>query len=133
MLKQRFLCGLIMLSQKDNILQFNQNMKSDKMPYIIYSDLESLIEKIDGCANNPEKSSTIKIVKQIPWGYSISTIWAFGNIESKHSLYYGEDCMKKFCSSLGEHATDVINFEKKKMLPLIRDHCHFKVKYIGAG
>ena len=66
MLKQRFLCGLIMLSQKDNILQFNQNMKSDKMPYIIYSDLESLIEKIDGCANNPEKSSTIKIVKQIP-------------------------------------------------------------------
>ena len=52
-----------MLSQKDNILQFNQNMKSDKMPYIIYSDLESLIEKIDGCANNPEKSSTIKIVK----------------------------------------------------------------------
>ena len=31
-------------------------MKSDKMLYIIYVDLESLIEKIDGCANNPEKS-----------------------------------------------------------------------------
>ena len=30
MLKQRFLCGLIMLSQKDNSLQFNQNMKSHK-------------------------------------------------------------------------------------------------------
>ena len=41
--------------------------------------------------------------------------------------------MKRFCSFLGEHATDVINFEKKKMLPLTRDHCHLKVKYIGAA
>ena len=28
-----------------NILQFNQYMKLDKMPYIIYTDLESLIKK----------------------------------------------------------------------------------------
>ena len=27
-------------------------MKSDKMPNIIYADTESLIKKIDGCANN---------------------------------------------------------------------------------
>ena len=31
--------------QKDNILQINQSNKSDKMPFIIYADLESLIEK----------------------------------------------------------------------------------------
>ena len=36
-----------MLSQKDNMLQFNQYMKLDKMPYIIYTHLESLIKKID--------------------------------------------------------------------------------------
>ena len=30
------------------------------MPYIIYDDIDSLIEKIDGCANNPENSSTMK-------------------------------------------------------------------------
>ena len=28
--------------------------------------------------------------------------------------------MKKFCSSLREHATNVINSEKKKMLPLTK-------------
>ena len=44
----------------------------------------------------------------------MSTIWAFDNIENKYSLYLGEDCMKKFCTSLREHATNVINFEKKK-------------------
>ena len=35
------------------MLEFNQYMKSDKMPDIIYPDIESLIRKIDGCANNP--------------------------------------------------------------------------------
>ena len=43
---------------------------------------------------------------------------ALDDIESKHSFYHGEDCMKKVCSSLRTHATNVINFEKKKMLPL---------------
>ena len=42
-----------MPSEKDNILEFNQYMKSNKMPYIIYADIKSLIEKIDGCANSP--------------------------------------------------------------------------------
>ena len=40
------------------------------------------------------------------------------NTENKHSLYRGEDCLKKFFSSLGKHATNIINFEKEKMLPL---------------
>ena len=34
-----------MPSEKDNVLEFNQNMKSDKMPYIVYADIESLIKK----------------------------------------------------------------------------------------
>ena len=53
-------CGIVMPSPKDNILQFDLYMKSDKMPYNIYADLESLIKKIDGCANNREKSLTKK-------------------------------------------------------------------------
>ena len=48
----------------------------------------------------------------------MSTIWAFDHIENKHTIYCGKGCMKKFCTSLREHATNVINFKKKKMLPL---------------
>ena len=36
-----------MPSEKNNILELNQYMKSDKMPYLIYADIESLIKKID--------------------------------------------------------------------------------------
>ena len=49
--------------------KFNQYMKSDKMSYIIYTDIESLIRKIDGCTNNPENSSTTKIGEHVLCGY----------------------------------------------------------------
>ena len=32
-----------MSSEKKNISEFNQFMKSDEMPYIIYADIESLM------------------------------------------------------------------------------------------
>ena len=69
--------------RKKNISEFKNYMKSDKMPYIIYTDMESLIKTTDGCANNPENSSTTKLDEHIRCGYSMSTIWAFDNIENK--------------------------------------------------
>ena len=41
--KNKDFCGIVMPSEKDNILEFNQYMKTDKMLYIIYADIESLI------------------------------------------------------------------------------------------
>ena len=50
----------------------------------------------------------------------MSTTWVFDNIGNKHTLYRGEDCMKKFCTSLRKHTTNVIYFENKKMSPLTK-------------
>ena len=104
------------------------------MPYIIYADMESLIKKIDGRANNPENSSTTKIGDLIPCEYSTSKISAFDHIDNKHILYPGKDCMKKFCSSLREHAKIIIDFEKKKLLPStkieFKSHQDAKLCYI---
>ena len=63
-----------MPSEKDEILEFNQYMKSVKILYIIYADTEYLIRKIDGCENNPENPSTTKIGQQIPYRYLMSAI-----------------------------------------------------------
>ena len=38
-LKNEDFCGIVIPSEKDNILEFNQYMKSDKMLYIIYAIL----------------------------------------------------------------------------------------------
>ena len=62
------------MSEKNNkILKYSQGEKSMKVPFIIYADLESLLEKINTCHNNPEKSSTTKINKQASSGYSFFT------------------------------------------------------------
>ena len=54
-----------MPSEDTKILELNQYQKSDKGPFIIYADLEYLIEKTDGCKNNPESSYTTKVHKHI--------------------------------------------------------------------
>ena len=64
-------CGIATPSEKDNILEFNQHMTSDKMPYIIYADIESIIKTIDRCKDNPENFTTTKIREHIPCGYSM--------------------------------------------------------------
>ena len=110
--KNENILEIVFPSSKNNILEFNQYIKSYKKSYIIYADIESLIGKIDGCANNPENSSTTKIREHIPCGYSMSTIWAFDNIENKHTLYRGEDCIKRFTTSLREHAKNITGLKK---------------------
>ena len=42
-------------------------------------------------------------------------IWAFDNIESKHTLDRGEDCMKNFCESFRENVENMIDFKNKKI------------------
>ena len=64
--------NVIMPSEDTKILEINQYKKSDKTPFINYSGLEWLIEKINGCKNNPEKSLTARVGEHIPSGFSVS-------------------------------------------------------------
>ena len=111
-----------MLSGGTKILEFNQYQKSDKEPFIIYADLECLIEKIDEYKNNPENSSTTNVSGNIPSGFPKSKISSFKSIENKHDVYRGKDCMKKFCEFLRKHELKIINFKKKKMKLFTKDY-----------
>ena len=41
----------------------------------------------------------------------MSTILSFKNIENKHDVYRGKDCVEKFCEPLREHAKNIIDFK----------------------
>ena len=103
-----------MPSEDTKMFEFNQYQKPNKAPFIIYTDLECIIEKIDGCKNNPENSSTTKVSKHIPSSFSRSTISSFRSIENKHDVYRSKDCMKKLCEFLREYAMKIIDSKKKK-------------------
>ena len=69
-------------------LKFNQWQKSDKSLFIIHADLECFIEKIDGCKNNPENSSTAKVIEHISSGFSTWNI-SFRRVENSHYVNRG--------------------------------------------
>ena len=152
-----------MSNENNKIIKYIQGEKSIKLPFIIYADLECLLDKMSTCYNNPEESSTTEINKHTPSAYSLFTHCSFDKTKNKLDYYRGTDCMKKFYKDLREHATKIINYEKKKMIPLttkeelnhnkqkicyicekefdikdkkhhkVRDHCHYTGKYRGAA
>ena len=156
-------CNVEMPTKDNNTIEYNQREKSIKLPFVIYADLECLLEKISTCQNNPNESSTTEINKHTPSGYSLFTHCSFDKSKNKLDYYRGKDSMKKFSKDLRTHATKIINYEKKKMIPLtikekihyneqeicyickkefdnndekhykVRDHCHYTEKYRGAA
>ena len=84
-----------MSSEDNKMLGFNQYLKSDKAPFVIYADLESLTNKIGGYKNNPEKTSTTKVGEHIPSGFSMPTTPSFKDIENKPDVYRGKNCTKR--------------------------------------
>ena len=110
-------CNVEMPTKDNNIIKYNQGEKCIKLSFVVYVDLECLLEKISACQNNPNESSTTEINKHIPSAYSIFTHCSFDRAKNKLNHYRGKDCMKKVSKDLREHATKIINFEKKKMIP----------------
>ena len=56
------------MSNDNKILKYNHGEKSMRAPFVIYADLECLLEKMHSCQNNLEKSYTEKKIKHTPSG-----------------------------------------------------------------
>ena len=96
-----------------------------------------------------------------PSGHSLFTQSSFHSTKHMLDCYRGKGCLERFCKDLKEHATKIIDYEKKEMIPLtdeenksykkqkvcyickkrfstgderkVRDHCHYTRKYRGAA
>ena len=161
--ENRDYCRVEMPTKDNNTIKYNHEEKSMKLPFVIYADLECLLEKMSTCINNPNESSTTEINKHTPSCYSIFPHCSFDESKNKLNYYRKDDCMNKFCKDLRERVTKIINYEKKKMIPLttkekiyhnkqkicyvckkefnnndkknykVKDHCHYTDKYRGAA
>ena len=55
-------CNVEMPTKNNNIIEYNQGEKSIKLPFVVYANLECLLEKMSTCQNNPNESSTMKLI-----------------------------------------------------------------------
>ena len=62
-------CYVEITKEDNEILKYNHVEKSMKIPFIIYANLECLLEKMNTCLNNPRKLLKTKINKQTTPGY----------------------------------------------------------------
>ncbi|GFT37828.1 uncharacterized protein TNCV_4128891 [Trichonephila clavipes] len=66
---------------EDKWLEFENFKFNLPVPYTIYADFESLIVKINSCAPDPERSSTVPIANHIPCGYAYVVIGPDGSFK----------------------------------------------------
>ena len=84
------------MAKKGSVLKNISGEKSIMTPFVIYADLESILEKISGCENDPQKSSTIKINKHTASGYSLFSHCLFDKTKNELDYYRGINFIRNF-------------------------------------
>ena len=105
-------CQVKLPEAHNNILKFNHEQKSLRIPFFTYADTESLLEKISTCDNNPKESYTTKINKHVACGYPLFTHCLLDSNKNKRDFYRSENPVEKICAYLRKHATEIINCRK---------------------
>ena len=113
-------CYVEMPEEDNEILKYNHREKSIRTPFVVYADLECLLEKMIICHNDPEKSLTTKVNKHTPSGYLLYTQCWFDTTKNMPDYYRAKNFMEKFFNDLKEHTTRIINYEKKEMKTLTK-------------
>ena len=156
-------CVKINMPPSESFLEFKNFVHSEKAPFAIYADFESLIKPLNVCDPDPEKSYTKKYQKHKPISFCYY-IKSFDEsvYKSKLRVYTKKeesdyDAMDTFIKWLESDVKEIANLENKDMIftpenekefinalncwicgeymgnDRVRDHCHFTGKFRGAA
>ena len=114
MLLKSWYCYVEIPKEDNRILKCNHGEKYMKVRFIIYADLESLVEKRITCHNNLKKTSTTKIRKHTPSGYLLFKHCLFNTTKHKLDCCRGKDCMKNVSRHLKNMKHKQQTMEEKK-------------------
>ena len=144
-------------------LRFKNFLHSEKAPFAVYADFESIIKPMDNCDPDPNKSYTKKYQKHKPISFSYyinsSIDGVFKPVLRKYTKTKPEDAdaMDVFIKWLEEDVKAIANIEEKEMIfteedrkqfnkasdcwicgeylgnNRVRDHCHYTGRYRGPA
>ena len=150
----------IEMPEKDPIVTYSNGQHQFKVPFIMYADFESILERIQGVKNDPSISSTRGVNSHKPSGWCLHSKFAYGKVKKPTSQYRGPDCVEKFCEKIISEAKRLYrSYPEVPMLPLtksqlkkhkkakichicfkefnekgkVKDHCHYTGLYRGAA
>ena len=96
-------------------LSFKNHKHREKVPFIVYVDFEALVELIEGCEKNPNKSFTNQYQKHKPCGFCYHIKCFDESIYPSKTVYYrmksgGEDISQIFVDMLEK---DILQIHKE--------------------
>ena len=107
----------INMPEKGTILKFKHHERSERLPFIIYADMEALIKEMQNCDPNPLNSYTKKYQKHEPISFSYYIKSFDDNVyKSKLRMYTGEDAMEKFVDWIEDDVKDIANIPDVEMI-----------------
>ena len=95
-----------------HILKFVNHHKQMRVPFIIYADFKSLNIPVEGCVNDPQKSHTHQIAKQVPRSYCYAVVRSDG-VAKAPVLYRNENAVEHFLASLQDQLTEITEVFRK--------------------
>ena len=156
-------CVKTIMPEKGTMLRFRNFLHSEKVPFIVYADTETLIKEMHNCDPNPQKSYTKKYQKHEPVSFSYY-ILCFDNSVCEPILRTytkttteEKDARNVFIEWLEEDVKAIANIKVKEMVfteedkkrfnkekecwicrellkdDKVRDHCHYTGRYRGAA
>ena len=112
-------------SKDNNILKFENFHKQQQVPFVIYADFESILEKIQGCKPYDEKSYTQAYQKHTDCSYGYKVICCYDDNYSKTiNIYRGEKAVYKFMEKMLEevdYCKNIIKMNLNKKLEMTDD------------
>ena len=156
-------CVKLSMPPAGTYLRFKNFLHSEKAPFVIYADFESLVKSMDNCDPDPNKSYTKKYQKHEPTSFSYYIKCFFESVYKPILRKYTKtkqedvDAMDVFISWLEEDVKAIANIEPKEMIfteedreqfnkasdcwicgeslenDRVRDHCHFTGRYRGPA
>ena len=156
-------CVKTNMPPQNTYLRFNKFLHSEKAPFAVYADFESLIKPLDNCDPDPNKSYTKKYQKHEPISFSYYILCSIDGVYKPVLRKYTQtkpedaDAMDIFIKWLEEDVKDIANIEVKEMIfteedikhfnkasdcwicgeklenDRVRDHCHFTGRYRGPA
>ena len=92
-----------MPNKDNNILKFNNFHKQQPVPFVIYADFESILEKIHGCKQDGNKSYTEAYQAHTDCGFGYKVVCCYDDKYTKPiQIYRGEKAVYKFMENILE-------------------------------
>ena len=156
-------CVKITMPPPGTYLKFKNFRCSERAPFVIYADFESLIKPMDNCDPDPNKSYTKKYQKHKPSGFSYYTISLYEDVFKSEKRTYTKtkeeepDAEDVFVKWLEEDVKKIANIkikpikitkeEEKQFYKAsdcricgealgkdrVKDHCHYTGRYRGPA